>query len=212
MNRGECAASFPFVGKHEPCRIKAEGIEGDFLRARGTRVAALEQEIKAMADRMGGEVAREAEREEPVAVHEAEDAETDIGPFANGLRRKFPVWSEIEITDKPTGVPGKYNFTEGNSFSEGDRNSAPHEGRIAEAASARQSVALGAPRLALRARQGSYLSLAEEVGLSFPLTSAILTGHSGSDAAVRMVTDHLGISLEPGPDGRPGIAEASHVR
>jgi hypothetical protein len=94
------------------------------LRARGTRVAALEQEIKAMADRMGGEVAREAERDEPVGLHEADDSEADVGPFANGLRRKFAVWTEIEITDKPTGVPGKYNFTEGNSFSEGDRNSA----------------------------------------------------------------------------------------
>src|SRR6185436_15313347 len=32
LNGGERAASFPFVGKHEPCRIRAESIEGLFVR------------------------------------------------------------------------------------------------------------------------------------------------------------------------------------
>jgi hypothetical protein len=31
LNCGERAASFPFVGKHEPCRIRAESIEGLFV-------------------------------------------------------------------------------------------------------------------------------------------------------------------------------------
>ena len=31
LNCGERAASFPFVGKREPCRIRAESIEGLFV-------------------------------------------------------------------------------------------------------------------------------------------------------------------------------------
>jgi len=85
--------------------------------------------------------------------------------------------------------------------------------QASRAQDARRRADIGrACRLALRARQGTYLSLAKDVGLSFALTRAILTGHSGSDAAVRMVTDHLGIPLEPGPDGRPGIAASVHAR
>jgi len=32
LNFGERAASFPFVGKHGPCRIRAKSIEGLFVR------------------------------------------------------------------------------------------------------------------------------------------------------------------------------------
>jgi len=37
LNRGARAASFPFVGKHEPCRIRAESVEGLFVAGQNTR-------------------------------------------------------------------------------------------------------------------------------------------------------------------------------
>jgi hypothetical protein len=45
----------------------------------------------------------------------------------SALLRHYPTFRNIEITDRPTGAAGQYAFTDGNAYSEADRNLAVGE-------------------------------------------------------------------------------------
>lgn len=105
-----------YTSLHDWIRVNPK----EFAR-RGSRVADLRTEILQKAAQLHANVA------------DIDDAFRRVAHvwktiFLQDVRGKVAIhanlWQNIEITDRPTGVPGQYNFTAGNHYSEQDRNQA----------------------------------------------------------------------------------------
>ncbi|MCX6599616.1 MAG: hypothetical protein NTV70_24950 [Acidobacteria bacterium] len=97
------------------------------FHARSRLVGQLAYEIERRAVALGASVMAEAREFRRVTLTSAPQLWTPLVELTPLIAVHNANWSNIEVTDLPTGVPGEYNFSAGNVFSEGDRNVAIQE-------------------------------------------------------------------------------------
>jgi len=94
------------------------------VKTRGSLLLALRDEVEQEAAVAGFDVSRYSDQFDRAAGDWAAWAlqRGRLQRARAALHPHFPALRAIEITDQPTGAAGQYAFTDGNAYSEGDRN------------------------------------------------------------------------------------------